>query len=144
MRKGEMAEWVMVVKQRVVGEDWQLSRRCLTRCFVELVERLAASKMKSWTLLTTCRLPPFVVSFAHTFNNTPRLTATSPPSPLPNNNLFAFTPELTLTVANYAFCSRANKLGYKRGALCERTSSSHSVSLLIRHPSCPVSPWRLK
>ena len=29
----------MVVKQSVIGEEWQLSRVCLTRCFAVLVER---------------------------------------------------------------------------------------------------------
>ena len=29
----------------VVGEDWQLSRRCLTRCFAVLVERRVVGEM---------------------------------------------------------------------------------------------------
>jgi len=35
----------MAVKQRVVGDDWQLSRRCLTRCFAVIVERRVVGEM---------------------------------------------------------------------------------------------------
>ena len=35
----------MVDNQSVVGGDWQLSRRCLTRCFAVLVERRVVGEM---------------------------------------------------------------------------------------------------
>ena len=38
----------------VIGEDWQLSRRCLTRCFAVLVERLVLSvKWRFSPIITT-------------------------------------------------------------------------------------------
>ena len=41
----QLGEWEVVVKQRVVGEDWQLSRICLTRCFAVLVDRRVVGEM---------------------------------------------------------------------------------------------------
>jgi len=38
-------EWWMMLNLRVVGEDWQLSRRCLTRCLAVLVERRVVGEM---------------------------------------------------------------------------------------------------
>jgi len=34
-----------VINKRVVGDDWQLSRICLTRCFAVLVERRVVGEM---------------------------------------------------------------------------------------------------
>jgi len=36
----------VVVKKSMVGEDWQLSFSCLTRCFAVLVERRVVNEIQ--------------------------------------------------------------------------------------------------
>ena len=63
----------MVVKPLVVDEDWQLSRRCLTRCLAVLVERRVVGEMAIFAnhhhwrrpLLTTPSAHPLIRSSAH-------------------------------------------------------------------------------
>ena len=60
---GQLGEWEVVVKQRVVDEDWQLPRRCLTRYFAVLVELRVVNEMAIFTYhhkqVTAATLYPF-------------------------------------------------------------------------------------
>jgi len=55
----------------VVGEDWQLSRRCLTRCFAVLVERRVVGEIVMFANHQHCdgrhSLPHPLVRFIQTF-----------------------------------------------------------------------------
>jgi len=60
----------MVVNWRVVGEDWQLSRSCLTRYFAVLVERHVVGEMAIFANHQHCddrySLPHPLIRFSQT------------------------------------------------------------------------------
>ena len=57
----------MVVNLRVVGEDWQLSRCCLTRCLAVLVERRVVGEMAFFANHHHLRRPLLSTPSAHPF-----------------------------------------------------------------------------